>query len=97
MATYTTKYAELRLIVKPQRIERTNSGNNIIPGESIEFKNGAFVTEMPTEMKFIEAHRMFGVDIFKQKSTEEMEDALIAKADKVKVKRETKKAKKTKK
>ena len=88
---YVSRSAKLRLIVKPTRVDRTNSGENIKPGEDIQFVNGVFDTDKKKEINFIENHPRFNVNIFRQKTKKEQEDELIAKAKEVEKERKAEK------
>ncbi len=93
MSTYYSKYKELRLIVRASRPVNKNGNLEILPGKHINFLNGKYTTDNPTEIAFIEGHPEFNRSVYKAK------EAVSEKVEAVKeeVKAVAKKVRKSKK
>lgn len=89
---FQSKYLQLRLVVKPTFVEKTNFGVNRHEGVTIEFKNGEFETEDKKLIAFVqECDEYKAGKIIALQSKEEQEDALLAKAKEVEARREAEK------
>ena len=70
MATFLSKYKELRLIMRASRPINRNGNIEITPSRHINFVNGRYMTDIPDEITFIEMHPEFNRSVFKLKETE---------------------------
>ena len=63
MATFVSKYGNLKLVMKPTSQTIVNNQIIIEHGKSVEFSNGSFHTKNPDEIHFLRNHdakgRMF--------------------------------------
>lgn len=84
---FRSKYKEHRLVITPQRQDKTNMGIVIVPGKAVEFVNNRFETEDKEIIEFLLGHQAFGVEIFEEKTEEQQEDELLKKAEEIKDKR----------
>lgn len=74
MAKYISKYTNLRLVRKSSFTKEIEGQVVVVPGKSVQFDNGLYETNNPSEIKFLEEHPNFG-DAFIRIDSENIEEA----------------------
>lgn len=64
MAKFVSKYRHYKLIIIPARRDYTNGYPRMMPGKSIVFKDGEYITTDTAELKFLREHDDFGKVMF---------------------------------
>jgi hypothetical protein len=71
MAKFISKCQNQVLCIKPKRVQVIEGIAQVIEGQHIRFENGEVETSNKDEVAFIRKHRLFGNQIFEEKSESE--------------------------
>ena len=75
VARFVARYAQLKLINKSTYTKEVEGRVVVVPGKSIQFRNGIYETADKDEISFLENHPNFGNVFFRLKGKDEADKA----------------------
>lgn len=75
-ARFVSRYPNHRIVMKPARtiVNPATLLPEVVPGKSIQFVAGEFVTEDPKEIEFLRAYKLNGIDYTEDESRPEVKE-----------------------
>jgi hypothetical protein len=70
LCKFTSKYKNLRIVVKPTRITKEGNVSSLVNGKCIEFKDYQFETTERELVDFLRKHRLYGTVVIEEKVTD---------------------------